>query len=153
MIEMPFYSKPPKFCQDRLGTNTGKALKKRRRTISVFCCHYLQVLRLENDLRASDNELEAMEGHLRVMKQERDEAVSYVGRDLPLENKELREQNEEQARAASAAARGASACQAALSQQLEEAQQRCGEQRIFVVAMRFFIRIFVVAMPFCSQKQ
>jgi hypothetical protein len=83
-----------------------------------------------------------MEGHLRVMKQERDEAVSYVGRDLPLENKELREQNEEQARAASAAARGASACQAALSQQLEEAQQRCGEQRIFVVAM-----------PFCSQKQ
>ena len=47
------------------------------------------ILRLERDLQASDLELEDMELHLEKMKEERDEAVSYTGRDLPRENADL----------------------------------------------------------------
>lgn len=81
------------------------------------------ILLLESDLQASDVELESMEGHLRKMKEERDEAVSYVGRDLLGEVDQLRERVEEQQRAASEAATAAAAREEAFAQ-LSEARER-----------------------------
>lgn len=81
------------------------------------------ILRLESDLQASDSDLEDMEGQLRKMKEERDEAVSYTGRDLPQENAQLRNRLAELEQTASEAASAAAAREESLTHQLGEARQ------------------------------
>lgn len=81
------------------------------------------ILRLESDLQASDLELEDMELRLQKMREERDEAVSYTGRDLPRENADLHKRVEELQQSASEAASAATAREKDLSQQLNEARQ------------------------------
>jgi hypothetical protein len=80
------------------------------------------ILRLESDLQASDLELEDMELHLQKMREERDEAVSYTGRDLPRENADLHKRVEELDQSASEAASAAVAREEVLTQQLSEAR-------------------------------
>lgn len=81
------------------------------------------ILRLESDLQASDLELEGMELQLEKMTAERDEAISYTGRDLPRENALLHERVEQQEQASLEAASAAAAREEALAQQLADVRQ------------------------------
>ena len=91
-----------------------------------------QVLRLENDLEASDVELEAMEAELKEMRDARDKAVALVGRDLPQEIDQLRAQLHSYEAAAADAAAEAKRVQStvvASEQKLTEAREAAEQQQ------------------------